>query len=401
MRWEANAAMKDNLGALRLRLDLAEDAAADGPLAGLTFAAKDVFDVAGIVTGGGHPDWLATHQPALRTAPAVRACLDAGARLSGIAIADELAFSLLGKNAHYGTPVNPACRDRVPGGSSSGSASAVAGSLVDFALGTDTAGSIRIPASYCGIYGLRPTHGRIPVDGVLPLSPSFDTVGWLARDAGLLERVGHALLGGAGASSNAIRRIVLLEDAFALADADVRAALDKAAIRVAQALAPLGPATLGHEGYADWLAAYNALRPPEIWAAYGAWIAQAKPRFAPQIAKRFKTVARNANADTTQARAFRAGAQAKAKALIGADGVLMLPSAPTIAPKKGAAETLTLAFRERTIRLSCISPMLGLPEISMPLAMVDGCPVGLSLIGPAGGEEALLRAAVALSGSST
>jgi len=388
--------MSRDLGAFRLHLDRHEDAAASGPLAGLTFAVKDVFDVAGITTGGGNPDWLATHGPAQRTAPTVQACLDAGARLTGIAIADELAFSLLGENVHYGTPLNPAAPDRVPGGSSSGSASAVAGGLVDFALGTDTAGSIRVPASYCGVYGMRPTHGRISVAGVLPLSPSFDTVGWLTREASLLERVGKVLLDGDVAPPKPIRRILLLEDAFVLAEPEARRALENAAAHLSEALAPLQHATLGEHRFADWLAHYNTLRPPEIWAAYGAWIAQTKPRFGPQISQRFAAAAEAANADTSAALAFRAGIQSKAAALLGNDAVFMLPSTPTIAPKKGAGETAASAFRESTLRLSCISPMLGLPEISLPLAAAGGCPIGLSLIGPKNADEMLLRAAVAL-----
>lgn len=390
--------MSRDLGAFRLHLDRHEVAAASGPLAGLTFAVKDVFDVAGIVTGGGNPDWLQTHRPARRTAPAVEACLKAGARLKGIAIADELAFSLLGENAHYGTPLNPAAPDRVPGGSSSGSASAVAGGLVAFALGTDTAGSIRVPASYCGIYGIRPTHGRISVKGVLPLSPSFDTVGWLTREASVLERVGNVLLDG-NAPPRPIRRILLLEDAFALADEETRRALEKAAVHVSEALAPLQRTTLSMHRFADWLGHYNALRPPEIWAAYGAWITQTRPHFGPQIAERFAAAAKAATADTAEARAFRAEVQAEGAARLGDDAVFMLPSTPTIAPKKGASETAASAFREHTLRLSCISPMLGLPEISLPLATAGGCPVGLSLIGQANGEGTLLRAAVGLSSS--
>jgi amidase len=168
--------------------------AATGPLAGLTFAAKDLFDVAGYVACAGNPDWLRTHAPAGKTAPVVQTLLEAGATLMGKTVTDELAFSMSGENIHYGTPINPAAPARIPGGSSSGSASATASKLVDFALGTDTSGSIRVPASYCGLFSLRPTHGRISCQGVIPLAPSFDTVGWVARDATLLQRIGEVLL---------------------------------------------------------------------------------------------------------------------------------------------------------------------------------------------------------------
>src|SRR6188768_3826585 len=159
-----------------------------GPLDGLTFAVKDLIDVAGHRTGCGNPTWLATHPPATVSAICVEQLLAAGATCLGKTITDEIAFSLLGENHFYGTPLNPAAPDRVPGGSSSGSASAVACGLVDFAVGTDTGGSIRVPASNCGIFGLRPSHGLISVAGVMPFAPKLDTVGLFARDIDILQR---------------------------------------------------------------------------------------------------------------------------------------------------------------------------------------------------------------------
>jgi amidase len=388
--------MSDDLGAFRQRLDMRNEAAKDGPLSIMTFAVKDVFDIAGIVTGGGNPDWLATHEPAQQTAPAVQMCLDAGAHLTGITIADELAFSLLGENTHYGTPINTAAPGRVPGGSSSGSAAATAGGLVDFALGTDTAGSIRIPASYCGIYGLRPTHGRISVEGVLPLSRSFDTVGWVARDAKILSSVGDVVLGDDKEGVKPIKRILLLEEAFDLVEAEARPALEAAVAQVSRSSAPIERVPLSKDGFSDWLTAFNALRPPEIWTAYSSWIEQVHPHFGPQVAQRFDAAKRAANADTRQAWIFRGDIQNKAAELLGDDAVFMLPTAPTIAPQIGLSDSAAPNQREHTLRLSCISPMLGLPEISIPLATVDGCPMGLSLIAPKNADRMLLRAALDL-----
>lgn len=387
----------DDLGALRMRLDLQDAGGAQGVLAGLTFAVKDMFDIEGQKTGGGNPDWLASHAPAKATAPSVRACLSAGAHLVGIAIADELAFSPFGENAHYGTPLNSAAPDRVPGGSSSGSASATAGGLVDFALGTDTAGSVRIPASYCGIYGLRPTHGRISTEGVMPLAPSYDTVGWFARDAAMLARVGDVLLDGNDAGGR-VRRLLWLEDAFALADESTRPALEEAACRVEKALVAAERCVLDDGRYADWLAAYNVLRPPEIWATFGDWITRTKPRFGSRTAKRFADAERMATADTADALRFRAEIRSKIAALLGDDTILMLPTVPTVAPKKGHDDATAAGLRENTFRLSCLSPMLGMPEVTLPLAWADGAPVGLSLLGPANSERMLLDAAVRIRG---
>jgi amidase len=386
----------DDLGALRLRVDIADESATNGALSGLTFAVKDMFDIEGITTGGGNPDWLATHSPATATAPSVQRCLEAGARLTGIAIADELAFSPFGENAFYGTPLNSAAPDRVPGGSSSGSASATAGRLVDFALGTDTAGSVRIPASYCGVFGMRPTYGRISIEGVMPLSQSFDTVGWFARDADVLTRVGNVLLDEKNVGGT-VRRLLWLDDAFHLADASTRPALEAAGTHVSDVLGATDHIVLEKGRIADWLSAYNTMRPPEVWSNFGAWIKQIKPRFGSRTAKRFADVERNAGADISGALKFQATVRHHIAGLLGDDTLLMLPTVPTVAPKKGHDDATAAALRENTFGLSCLAPMLGMPEVTLPLASADGAPIGISLLGPAFGDRMVLDAACQVS----
>ena len=164
-----------------------------GPLHGLTFAVKDLIDVAGWPTGGGNPDWARANAVPQRHAWVVQTLLAAGASIIGKTITDEVSLGILGENPHDGTPVNPRAPERVPGGSSSGSAAAVAGGLCDFALGTDSGGSVRVPASFCGLFGIRPTHGRIDFSGITVQSPGSDTCGWLARDGATFARVGAAL----------------------------------------------------------------------------------------------------------------------------------------------------------------------------------------------------------------
>src|SRR5436190_14269818 len=163
---------QDNLGAFCRQSDVAVQGTGAGPLANLIFGVKDIYGVAGHKTGFGSPDWLATHGPATRTAPSVQILLDAGADLVGKTHSDELTFSLQGENAHYGTPINVNAPGRIPGGSSSGSAAAVAGGLVDFALGSDPGGSVWAPASCCRVYGLPPTHGRHSLAHQGPLASS-------------------------------------------------------------------------------------------------------------------------------------------------------------------------------------------------------------------------------------
>ncbi|HEX6006765.1 MAG TPA: amidase family protein, partial [Burkholderiales bacterium] len=225
---------RDQVGAFCRHTHVALKGSVSGPLAGLTFGVKDIYDIAGHRTGFGSPDWFATHAAAARTAPTVQRILNAGADMAGKTHTDELTYSLNGENPHYGTPVNVNAPGRIPGGSSSGSAAAVAAGLCDFALGSDTGGSVRAPASYCGIYGIRPTHGRVSLEGACPLAPSFDTAGWFAREATLLERVGQVLLGEARAQAPG--RLLLARDAFELAGDAITQALQPAVRTLAKLL---------------------------------------------------------------------------------------------------------------------------------------------------------------------
>jgi len=393
--------MAGDLGAFRLRLDIDGRPPPDAPLGGLSFAVKDVFDVKGVTTGGGNPDWLRTHAPARGNAPVVEALLEAGAHLAGITIADELAFGLSGENAHYGTPVNPAAPDAIPGGSSSGSAVAVAGKLVDFALGTDTAGSIRVPASYCGVFGMRPSHNSVSVKGVMALSPSCDTVGWLARESGLLLRAGCVLLGrpqNDGVTGNRLERVFVLGDAMELADPASRPVLDAALDRLRNLSGKVERTNLSDDHYADWLANFNRIRVPEIWGVFGDWITRTQPRFGPQVARRFADVRESAKHGTGTAQAFRRKVTTRLTDLLRDDTVLVLPSTPGPAPRKGLDDREADRIRVATMRLTCIAPMCGVPQVSAPLATVYGRPLGLSLIGPRHADLALMRLAQELSG---
>jgi amidase len=289
------------------RLTMAPTAA--GPMNGLTFAVKDLIDVAGTRTGGGNPDWLKSHAPATTSAPAVAALLAAGATLNGKTVTDELAFGLEGVNAHYGTPINPACPDRIPGGSSSGSGVAVAAGLVDVALGTDTGGSVRVPASFLGIFGFRPTHGAVSVDGVIPFSPSYDTVGWFARNMTTLSLAGDALLPKADAVP--IRKFRLVRDAFAMADPDVSAMLRSRC----EALGISDEITL-FDGVPDqWLECYRVVQCAGIWQSLGPWISSTQPLFGDAAASRFAEAASITPAEIARWTPVRAALAARVRAV--------------------------------------------------------------------------------------
>jgi amidase len=369
----------------------------DGPLAGLRFAAKDIFDVAGFVTGCGNPDWARSHAPAERHAPVVARLLDAGAELAGKTITDELAYSLNGQNFHYGTPTNVNAPGRIPGGSSSGSAAAVAGGLVDFALGSDTGGSVRIPASYCGLFGLRPTHGRISLEGVMPLAPSFDTVGWFARDAELLRRVGTVLLGGTEGNGTRWRRLLLAADAFALAVPAAAAALMPFLERLEQRLtrAERVEAAPADGGLEDWMWRFRHIQAREIMVSLGGWINETRPTFGPESQERFDWAATVSEEQAAAARAARESFAARLGEMLGNDALLCLPTAPGIAPRCDSPAEALKAHRSAVLSLTSVAGLARLPQITLPLARVDGCPLGLSLIAPAGADEDLLAFAEA------
>lgn len=384
--------MRDRLGAFCTHSELTLPGAPEGPLAGLTFAAKDLFDVAGFVTGAGNPDWLRTHEPATKTAPAVQAVVDAGAILVGKTHMDELAFSINGENAHYGTPVNSRAPGRIPGGSSSGSASVVAGEMVDFALGSDTGGSVRIPASYCGTCGFRPSHGRISLAGVVPLAPSFDTVGWFAGKASVLERVGRVLLADSSERSRP-RRLLLADDAFAMADASVRSALQPAVDGLADMIGATVHVTLSGKGLEEWMLAFRILQGREIWTSHGDWIRRVGPSFGPGVKERFEWVATIDAGSIARAEPVREEVSARLDGLLAEGEVLCLPTAPTIAPLKDTPPQELGSVRDRIMALTCIAGLACLPQVSLPVGAIEGCPVGLSLMARRASDVTLLEVA--------
>lgn len=387
----------DSIGAFFVGPRLLAAGAPGGPLAGVGFAVKDVFDVAGGCTGAGNPTWLADAQPAATSATAVRRMIDAGATLVGKTMTDELTYSLAGTNMHYGTPVNVNAPGHIPGGSSSGSAGAVAAGLVGIALGTDTGGSIRVPASYCGVFGFRPSWGRVPVDGVVPLAPSYDTAGALARDTSLLTAAAAVLLGTPpGSASTPVDAIVQPVDAWARADPESVRALTGAL--AAAAGRPIERVVIADRlgGLDGWAAAFRAIQGFEAWAAHGAWISERHPDFGPGVAARFAAGSRVTREEVDAARPVRAGAADRLRSLLDGRKLLAIPSTCGPAPVLGRDRSGHDDIRRRTLQLTCIAGHAGAPVVSMPLATVGRRPVGLSLVGMPGADEQVLAFAAAL-----
>src|SRR6478672_3223829 len=360
-----------------------------GPLDGLRFAVKDTIDVAGFKTGCGNPTWRDSHPAAVVHAVCVEQLLRAGACCVGKTISDELAFSLLGENYFYGTPLNAHAPDRVPGASSSGSASAVACGLADVALGTDTGGSTRVPASNWGIWGFRPSHGCVSVAGVNPLAPSFDTVGILAQKADVLAKVGLVLLATAPVSSNKPATIHLIREAFDLADADVQQSLSEPLQRLREIFGDAVRESSLQElvgddavhSFATWVDSFCVIQ----WAEIG-----------PEIAASFQLMKQLDRSRVAEALQRREQYCRSLHEFLGPNDLLCIPTTPALAPLKGdppRRSSSGTGYYPRTLSLTSVAGMGRLPQVSLPIADVAGVPVGLSLLSRHGQDAFLLQVA--------
>lgn len=378
----------DTVGAFVPGPRLERPSLGSGRLSGLSFAVKDLFDIAGAITTYGNPDWASTHAPAVVTAPVVTALLQSGARLAGKTKTQELAYGLTGENIWQGTPLNPRAPDRFPGGSSCGSAAAVAADMTDLALGSDTGGSVRIPASYCGLFGIRPSHGAISLAGACPLAPSFDTVGWFARGAALLAGVGEVLLPGdrQGVEGPLLR----VEEAWVNAQPDVAEALRPALEKLEQLRGRSVGIRLAPEGIDSYFDHFRTVQAEEAWASLGGWIEAAKPRLGPGVKERFAAAKATDAAVAGPGRAFRRVVQGRVRPLLAGGAVLIYPTSPCPAPLLNATPEEQDAVRQATVGVTAIAGFCGLPEVTLPAGSVNGAPVGLSLVAGPGLDRGLL-----------
>jgi amidase len=390
--------MTDDIGAFvpgpRVRIE----GRAGGPLAGLTFAAKDLFDVAGVPTGGGNHDWPTGRPIPAQHSFAVQTLLDGGATLIGKTITDEVSLGILGENAFDGTPKNSAAPGRVPGGSSSGSAAAVAAGICDTALGTDTGGSVRVPSSFCGLYGIRPTHGRIDTRGMLPQAPTSDTTGWFARDAETFAKVSSVMLG-EEIPHTLPTQLVIATDAFGFADADVAAALRPLVMKLAAVVGHCREDIMAPPGLSVWARAQRSLQPVEAYNTFKPWLDERNPRFAFSVAKALVMGSMIPAADQAWATLMRQEARGRMAHLLPEGTILCLPTTPFPAPKVGLPLSVLDPLRDRITCLCAQGGLAGHPQVNLPGATVDGLPVGLSIIGPRGSDASLVAVARALEGA--
>ena len=373
-------------------LDVRIDGAPQGLLDGMRFAAKDLFDVAGYPTGGGNPDWQAP-VPA-KHAWLVQTLLDAGADLTAKTITDEVSLGILGENAFYGTPLNPKAPEHVPGGSSSGSASIVATGDVDFAIGTDTGGSVRVPASFCGLFGIRPTHGRLNLSGMMAQAPRSDTAGWFARDAETFAKVSEVVLGERTDSS--VSKLLVAVDAFGIADPTTAAALQPAVDALAELVGERCDETMSPPGLSVWAKAQRTLQPWEGWLTFKDWLDKHNPRMAYSVARNLVLASMIPESERQWAEMMRLDARARMHYLLDAQTVLCMPTTPFPAPAKGLPVDTQTPLRNRIACLCSHGGLTGVCQVSVPVTLAEGRPVGLSLVGAPGADATLVALARAL-----
>ncbi len=367
--------------------------AGTGPLSGLRFGVKDLFDVAGYPTGGGSPIVLALSGIKTSTAPTVQRLLDAGAAMAGKTVTDEFAFSMNGNNAHFGAPINGAAPGRISGGSSSGSAAAVSHGLCDFALGTDTGGSVRAPANHCGLYGLRPTHGRISLAGVMDLAPSLDTCGFFAREIHSFARVASVLMDADPVALPATQRLLWPTEVWALLAPAVAADALPVADAVQAVLGRASPVAVVRDSFEAMYWHFRHLQGRESWMTDGPLIQRHAPPLGPGVAERFAWSSQVTDTQFAAAGAFRAAFRQQLDELLGSDGVLLMPTMPDVAPLRHAPDSALEDYRNAAIRMLCIAGLAGTPQLSLPLLQRDGAPMGLSLLGPRGSDLGLVALA--------
>ena len=362
------------------------EGAPSGPLAGMRLAVKDNFDIAGHVTGVGSPEWAATHGPATTTAPLVIRLMEAGASVIGKAHMDELAYGLMGDNARYGTPPNPTAPGRMPGGSSSGSASAVAGGLADIGLGSDTGGSVRIPAAFCGLWGWRPTSALLPAAGMVPLAPSYDVPGLMVRKGATLAHLIDLLVPEGDTPALA-----------PLAPADLWA---RATPETVTALAHLRAGDDGplcdSEMSARLLPTFQICQGWDVAQVFRAWIETTNPALGPGVRERFAAALAITPDQAATAKAHRDAIAKRIQRTVGAERCIVLPTAPGPAPWLDVSHGELNQYRLAALELLCIAGHAGLPQITVPAAQIDGAPLGISVIGPAGSDRALMAFALTL-----
>lgn len=345
------------------------------PLGRVPYFAKDLFDTAGAPTAAGSA-FLSRERPSgARDGELAAACARAGAVLAGKTQLHEFAYGITGENPHFGDCHRPGFPGRTTGGSSSGSAAAVAAGIIPLALGTDTGGSVRVPAAFCGLFGLRLTPGEPWIADAVPLAPTCDTAGWFTAGAEDLATVLAALLPPERAAEGPGRG-----RSWAPPGLDPEVA--KVFGRAAGQLAEPAEVSLQQElaaGFAPALATYHTIVAAEAWAWHRGWFARRAAEYDPNVRQRLENAARISPEQVAAARAATEGVRSVWREYFRTHDFLVMPATPTPAPTKAEC---TPELRNRIIQLTAPASLGGQPVLALPVALPGGLTTGLQVIVP-------------------
>ena len=359
-----------------------------GLLSNLNFVLKDMCDVKNLKTSCGNPDFFKKCDFANDYAPFLKDLLNEGPVLKGITVCDEFFYSLIGENGHYGTPTNLNAPSCVPGGSSSGSAAALTTDLYDFSIGSDTGGSVRIPASFCGLIGMRPTHNRINTKGVYPMAPSFDTIGWFANNPEIFQKVGNVLLNNIERSNVDFKQYVVAEDLLELCDAEVQ---DNFNNYINVNIPNINKTRLSTNTKAIIADNFRILQGAEVKENIIPWIEKNTPNISPEIKSRIDMASKITDIEVNRALIFRKTLIDEIKKSLPEGTIAVFPTSPFSAPKSGQDDESLGSFRKRLMELTSIAGMTSRPQITIPRLKDKSGPVGISLLGWKYSDEILLN----------
>lgn len=360
-----------------------------GILSHYVFSAKDVFRIKGSTWGNGHPDWLRYSRPDEYTATGVQVLLDNGADLVGKTICDELCYSISGENWNYGSPLNPHDIRRYTGGSSSGTCASVAGGLVDFSIGSDCLGSVRVPASYNGLLGIRPTYNRIDTTGEAPYCESMDVLGFVAKESNIFQDVAKVLLREDNQTYQ-FQKIIIASDCFNVIDRDILAHLDDAIEYIKVNFNEIIQKDISPEGLDSWVDTFQIVQGYEVWESYGGFVNKYQPKLSPGPKQRLKKASQISRKEYDEALIEKKKIEEYVEKLVSDDTIIILPTASSIAPLKSTSQEEINHYRAQSSKLLSISPLSGTPQITIPLSKQEGVPLGISIIGPKGSDRAMV-----------
>ena len=359
-----------------------------GTLKNLNFLVKDMCKIKDHRTSCGNPDFYQKCLPADDYAPFLKEILEAGATLKGITICDEFFYSLIGENGHYGTPDNLNAPGCVPGGSSSGSAAALTTNLYDFSIGSDTGGSVRVPASFCGLFGIRPTHNRINTEGVYPMAPSFDTLGWFAKDINIFKKIGSVLLNLNEKTKYSFKEFVIAEDILELANPDIVNLFNNYINNNFPKIKRFRLSEHNKEIIAD---NFRILQGGEIKENIIPWILENKPKISPEINNRIEMAMKITTDEINKAQKFREKLKVEIDKSLLKGIIALFPTTPFSSPKCGQSDDQLGSYRKKLMEFTSIAGMTSRPQISIPKFKDNTGPIGISLLGWQYSDEILLE----------